>query len=277
MRILLTGASGGIGSAACHELHRRGHEVVATDRADRGNIPVKLHVVNLLDRHAVAALCDRLDAVIHLGNHIDYDPPDPQMIFGENMVMNINVLAAAQAGGARKMIFASSVQAFASRARLPDNRTSDRPPYLPLDGEIPEFATNFYALSKACGEDMLRFYARVYDTQAVAIRFPWTREPGHFEVVARTWREKYQWLVPMGFCYLLYSDAARLIGDIIASDLPGYRCYFPTSHSNMLQTPSATIVAEFFAGVPIRKPLNPKGSLADTSRITAETGWEPSE
>lgn len=276
MRILVTGAAGGIGSAVCIELHRRGHDVVATDRVDRGNIPVKLHVANLLDRHAVTALCSRLDAVIHLGNHIDYDPPDPQLIFGENMVMNINVLAAAHEGGAKKMVFASSIQAMASRARLPDNRVTDRPPYLPLDGDIPEFSTNYYALSKACGEDMLRYYTRVFGTQTIAIRFPWTRQPGFFDEVVRQWRVKYQWLVPMGFCYLTFPDAGRLLGAIMESDLPGSRCYLPTARDNMLGVPSAEIIKEFFADVPIRKPMPPGGTLADNSKISADTGWEPS-
>jgi UDP-glucose 4-epimerase len=273
MRVLVTGASGAIGSFACRELHSAGHEVIATDRVDRGNIPVKTHVADLLDRNAVDAVCDKIDAVLHLGNHAGYKPADPQKIFGENMVMNINVFASALAAGAKKMVFASSVQVIASEPRLPDNRV-DRPAYLPLDGETPDFPTNPYALSKGCGETMLRFYTRVYGTQTVAIRFPTTGPPGVFTGAPNEFPKLY-WTPALAFTYLTYADAGRLCAAIIAADLPGHRSYLPTSRHNVVRRPTAELLARFYAGVPVHKPIDAEGTLADLSRLEADTGWRP--
>jgi nucleoside-diphosphate-sugar epimerase len=277
MRVLVTGASGGIGSVSCRELHRAGHEVIATDRVDRGKLPMKLHVANLLDRHAVSALCERLDAVLHLGNHTGYKPADPQLVFGENMVMNINVFASAQAAGVKKMVFASSIQVIASQPRLPDDAV-DALPYLPLDGEIPEFSTNPYALSKACGENMLRFYTRVYGTQTVAIRFPSTGEPEWYASVVAKFPEFVSRTPTLGFSFMTHTDAGRLCAATIAAHLPGYRCYLPSSAHNIVRQPAARLLREFYADVPIRKPIGDgTATLVDLSGITADTGWRPME
>ena len=276
MRILVTGAAGGIGSVACRELHDAGHEVIATDRADRGNIPVKLHVADLLDRHAIAALCGRLDAVLHLGNHTDYKPRDPQLIFGENMVININVFAAAHAAGAKKMIFASSIQVISSQPRLPDNAV-DPLPYLPLDGDVPDFSTNYYALSKACGENMLRFYSRVYGTQAIAIRFPSTNHPELYAGIAAEYPNVSPRAATMAFAYMTYADAGGFCAAVANADLPGYRCYQPSSRFNMIRRTTGQVIAEYLSDVPIRGTFEPDGTLVNLSRIAAETGWRPKD
>jgi nucleoside-diphosphate-sugar epimerase len=70
MKVVLTGATGFIGSHVLTELHRRGHEVTAPVRDDsqadtvkaRGATPV---VTDLYDRAAVASLLANADAAIH--------------------------------------------------------------------------------------------------------------------------------------------------------------------------------------------------------------------
>lgn len=71
MRVLLTGAAGCLGAETCHRLSAAGHDVVAADHVFRGDLPVKLRVADLLDRHAVYPLLEGCEAVVHLANHAD--------------------------------------------------------------------------------------------------------------------------------------------------------------------------------------------------------------
>jgi nucleoside-diphosphate-sugar epimerase len=215
--------------------------------------------------------------VVHLGNHIDFDPRDPQMIFGENMRMNVNVLQAAVDQGARKLLFASSIQVIASVPRLPDGHPIDQPAYLPLDGDSPAFATNPYALSKQAGEVMLEYYTRVYGVDTIAVRWPWMQvtEDRLRHVVG--WEKTMPQLPVLAFSYLSFDDAAELVGAIVRATMPGNRIYLPASQHNMLQRPAAEVIREYFPTVPLRKPIDQIESLIDISRITRETGWSPRE
>ena len=275
MRVMVTGAAGRLGIETCKALAAGGHEVVALDRADRPGLPVKLHVVNLLDAKRVAELAKGIDAVAHLGNHIDYSPPDAPMIFGENMQMNINVFDGAILGGAKKMVFASSIQAMISVPDVPVHNDDTRPPQLPIDGECPARPSNPYGLSKACGEVMLQYYSRNYGTSTVAIRYPWMHDAGKLREYFTDWRKRVPWIRRHAFAYVSYADGAALIGAILRSDLPGFRVYLPSADDNLLNRPAAEVIREVYPGVPLRKPIEQIDRLVDTSRITAETGWRP--
>lgn len=281
MRILVTGASGNLGSATCRELHAQGHDVLATDLVGRDDLPTKVHAVNLLDRARVDALVDRVDVVVHNGNHIDFSPPDPQMIFNENMTMNMNVLQAGVNAGARKLIFASSIQVIASTPRLPEEDLTDLPMYLPLDGDHPARPTNPYALSKFEGEVMLAYFSRVYGVHSIALRWPWMFRENEKERIFSTIHTKLQWTRRLGFAFLPFPDAARLIAAIVKADYRHVprgttRVYLPAARTNLALEPAADAVRKYFPTVPLRKPIDSLDALVDNALITRETGWAPS-
>lgn len=275
MKIMVTGAAGQLGSRTVRVLHEAGHEVVATDRAARHAIPVELHVADLLDRHAMTELARGIDAVAHLGNHTDFSPPDPQMIFNENMTMNMNVLQAAIDGGARKIVFASSIQVVASLPKLSKHEAVEQPAYLPLDSDSPAVPTNPYALSKRCGEVMLEYFTRVYQAQTVAIRFPWMFPMEHLAEVRPKWQEQPSLLRQLALSYMSYDDGATLVAAIMATDLPGHRIYLPASRHNLAGLPAREIIEKHLPNVPLRRPLSEIESTVDISRIVGETGWSP--
>jgi len=279
MRVLVTGAAGRIGSEVCRALAGDGHDVVATDARSRDDLPVKVHVADLLDRHAVSKVAVKLDACVHLGNHIDFVPPDPQLIFGENMTININVFQAAVDGGAKKLVFASSFQAVQSVPRL-EGQKDELPRYLPIDGDMPPHPTNPYALSKVCGEEMLRYYSRVFGTQSIAVRFPGTFPAAQIPTEFSNWRERWPWVVRQAGAYLSTADAGGLVASIMRTDLPGFRVYQPGSKYNFVRRPAREMIEQHFAGVPLKKPVEafePGGGLIDLSKITRETGWSPKD
>jgi UDP-N-acetyl-alpha-D-quinovosamine dehydrogenase len=111
VRILVTGASGFIGSALCGELCARGHAVRAAVRSAADEEPERLERVVVSDiagEFDRGALLDGIETVVHLvavGSAVD-----------EAMLRRINVeaavrLARAAAGRVRRFVFLSSVKA----------------------------------------------------------------------------------------------------------------------------------------------------------------------
>jgi nucleoside-diphosphate-sugar epimerase len=275
LKVTVTGAAGRIGSFVTRALVEAGHDVVATDRRGRDDLPVPVRVADLLDREACHALVDGADAVVHLGNHPSLYKRIPRVVYGENAAMNANVFEAALERGVRRLVFASSVQAIGSgRRRGPDDPGSGLP-YLPMDGRAPARPGNLYALSKDAGEQMLAYYARHHGRTCVAIRFPLTldlsREPRD---PAAPIEPDYGKLDEC-FAYLDVRDAASLVVAVLAAPLEGYRCYFPASRGNLAARPVAELVRDYYPTVPLRRPIEQVESLVDTSDIERETGWTP--
>lgn len=279
MKVVVTGAAGRMGSESCEALRADGHEVIATDRVQAPPGRPALRVADLLDAHAVeAAFGDgSLDAVVHLGNHISYAPPDPRMIYNENVAMNMNVFQSAADRGAKRIVFASSIQAIVSQPELPHGKMTRNPPYFPLDGDTPARPTNPYGLSKQVGEVMADYFVRVYEMSGVALRLPWLGSPETIAAIIADKKRKSPYDAPMGFSYLSYRDAGLLVAAILRADLPGFRIYTPASLHNRRAKPAHEVIAEFLPDAPLRSPLNDAAgeSLVDISAITRETGWQP--
>lgn len=112
MRILVTGASGFIGTALCRELRVRGHFVRAAVRSaadEEPDRPERVVVTDIAGEFDRGALLHGIDAVVHLAavGHRAVD---------EAMLRRINVegatrLARAAAGHVRRFVFLSSVKA----------------------------------------------------------------------------------------------------------------------------------------------------------------------
>jgi nucleoside-diphosphate-sugar epimerase len=98
-KVLVTGASGKIGSAVVRALHAEGFEVRATDRHRFRDLPVRIEVADLRDPIACYELADGMEAVVHLGNHPNLFAADPQTVYAENLRMNVNVFQAAGESG----------------------------------------------------------------------------------------------------------------------------------------------------------------------------------
>lgn len=281
MKVLLTGAAGGLGSTTLHHLHEASVDVRATDIRANARAQVRIQVANLLQPENCYALMEDVEAVIHLANLPGPDHGTAQKVFGENITMNMNVLQAAREMGVRKVIFASSVQAYMGNRHF---RDADAAPtsvrYLPLDGHHPATPGNPYALSKSMTEDMLRYFVKFQGIHsAVAVRFP---RLGSLEWMARGLRaattpptiDPYTQL-DCAFTWLTHSDAARLLLAIVRTELPGYRCYMPASPTPAINMSPREIIERFFRGVPLQKPIEQIDALWDISAITADTGWKP--
>lgn len=276
--VLVTGATGKLGTRTCEVLKERGYALRASDQKLPPDFPFELEPGDLKDEFFVHRLVRGVSAVVHLGNHPNaFVGPSPQRILAENTQMNANVFHAALQHGVRHVIFASSVQAFLytdfSRMEPPY-----RMPYLPLDGRAPcAPGPNTYGQSKEFAERMLQLAcASQPQLSATSLRFPMLVNDHmvqRFETIRTlkgNWFNFHECL-----SHLTFEDGAELIAACLQRSTPGYRQYFPALALQLGRRTAADVIAEFYPDTPLLQERERIGELIDISEITRDVGWTP--
>jgi UDP-glucose 4-epimerase len=159
-RILLTGATGYIGSHTWLALHEAGYEVVGVDNfansspvvLDRlaellGMRPV-FEDVDVCDRVALTAVLERtpIDAVVHFAAHkaVGESMMKPLEYYRNNLGGLINTAQVMQDHGVKTLVFSSSATVYG------------QPETLPIREDAVLSATNPYGTTKLLGEQLLR-------------------------------------------------------------------------------------------------------------------------
>src|SRR5206468_2997835 len=55
--------------------------------------------------------------------------------------------------------------------------------------------------------------------------------------------------------YLMFSDAAELVGATLEKQLPGYHQYYPAQTLDVRGVSVADLIREFYPSVPLRRPI----------------------
>ena len=113
-RVVITGASGFIGSAVVRAVQARGAVVVAVvePQADARNlegIDTERAVLDIRDPDAVRAACKGARFVIHLAAVYRFWARDPKIFYEVNVGGTLNVLDAVAAAGCERLVFTSTV------------------------------------------------------------------------------------------------------------------------------------------------------------------------
>lgn len=163
-RILITGCAGFIGSNLADRLCRKGYSVVGVDNLSYGlasQIPpaVEFHKADIRDP-AIIPLFNNVDTVFHLAakNCIADCQKDPVETASINVEGTVNVFAAAQRNGVRKVVYAESSAIYEGSTRLPTPETEEAP-------------ESFYALSKQAAHLFALGYARFHGLRLSGLRY----------------------------------------------------------------------------------------------------------
>ena len=163
MKVLVTGASGYIGSHAALELLNAGHEVVGFDNLSNSTEesvvrvrqitgkPFRFQKLDLLDKSGLSLLLkEGFDAVMHFAGlkAVGESVEKPELYRENNVVGSGNLIAAMKASNCRRLIFSSSCTVY---GEVKNN---------PVDESHPRSAVNPYGGTKLAVEEMCFELAR---------------------------------------------------------------------------------------------------------------------
>lgn len=195
MRVLVTGASGRIGSAFSASCEGRDLQLVRADLEDRqptSTFPFQR--LDITDEDACRQACQGVDAVLHLAADPDPDADFRASVLPVNLVGTYNVATAAVDAGVRRFVFASSAQAVAGYPTRREILETDAP-----------WPANDYGVAKAFGEALCASLAVTSSTDFVSVRIGnYLPSPPGPEA---SWRDRAAWLSPRDANQLLYLAA----------------------------------------------------------------------
>ena len=172
MRVLVTGASGYIGSHASLELLTSGHEVVGFDNLSNSSPhavqrvreltgkPFRFEKLDLLDAPGLSRLLkEGFDAVVHFAGlkAVGESVQKPELYRKNNVEGSANLLSAMKAAGCRRLVFSSSSTVYGDVKKNPVTENHSRA------------AVNPYGATKLAIEDMCFDLARSDKSWRIAL------------------------------------------------------------------------------------------------------------
>ena len=279
MKVLVTGAHGKVGRALVPRLMEAGHELRASDltRPDWDRVdPAEAEdywQVDLTDAGAAYALAAGMDVVVHTAAIPQPIHNAPHVVFGTNMLSTFNVLEAAIAGGARRLVNFSSetVPGFPYALR------PFAPEYLPIDEEHPIRPQDAYATAKWFGELLCERAVERSELRCTSIRPSWVQDEGSYERNLGPIVRDPSVLIGNYLGYIDVHDLCEAIVLAIETDLPGHEVFYIASPDTIGGHPLVeTVKAHYDAdGIAFRPTARPDSSSVSTAKAERLLGWTP--
>ena len=205
MKVLVTGGAGFIGSNLVRKLLEEGHSVAVLDNLLSGyrdnldfahGMPMRFTEGDVRDDTAVSLAIEGAEVVFHLaasvGNKRSIDHPimDAEI----NLLGTIRLLEAARRAGVRKIVTSSSAGIFGELKTLPIREDH------PIEPDTP------YGCSKLAEEKVCLAYAKLYDIEAICLRY--------FNVYGPNQRfDAYGNVIPIFAFQVLRGEPLTILGD----------------------------------------------------------------
>ncbi len=275
MRVLVTGAGGGIGRVVVAELAANGHAVVALDRAAEG-VPsgaggaAEVHVGDCRDAALVRAALAGVEAIVHLAGVPAPGIVADQELFAGNTQATFTVLDEAVRAGVRRVATASSVSALG--AAWAEDHVS--PLYLPLDEGHPLRPREAYALAKQVDEATEEMFCRRDGITVVALRFPFTDTAAAIAERAQRVADDPSEGARELWAYLDVRDAARACRLAVEATVPpGFHPVYVVADDTLAPLPTEQLVRQFHPETELRESLPGRRTAYATARAVALLGF----
>ena len=290
---LVTGGAGFIGSHLAERLVRDGHRVRVVDNLSTGSEQNLAHLQQDLELQRGdirdPAVCQRACSGIELVYHVAALPSVPRSMANpwashdHNVNGTLQLLLAARAAGARRIVYSSSSSIYGDTAVLPKVETLEPLPRSP------------YAAAKLGGEQAVLAYSRSGLLEGVALRYFNVFGPRQYPGSA------YAAIIPVLFHGALKGGSAQLYGDgkqtrdftyidnivaanLLAASAPAAKaCGWPINIGAGARTSLLEVIqlVEQVTGKPVQLERLPardgdvRDSLASLERAAALLGYHP--
>jgi nucleoside-diphosphate-sugar epimerase len=275
-RVLVTGAAGKLGRAVVADLVSHGWDVLAVDRVRPAETTAEWVVADLTDHGQVLELLTggtdehlgRIDAVVHLAALPAPGLQPNSAIFGNNVTATWNVFQAARAAGVRRVVWASSETVLGLPFDAP-------PPYLPVDEEYRPRPESTYSLVKALEEEMAHHFCRWDPTVTmIGLRFSNVMQPHDYEQFPGFDTDPHlrKWNL---WGYIDARDGAQAVRRALTAAVTGLDVFIIANADTVMTRSSASLAAEVFPDVPVRKELDQHETLLSIDRARQVLGYIP--
>ena len=188
MKVLVTGGTGTVGQPVTERLVKHGWDVHVIGLDAEIEVPGATYAqCDIMQYDALREAMHGCRAVVHLAA-ISHPMSVPgQEIFQINGAGTFNVFEAAAAEGIKRVVQASSINAFGCFWGL----TEISPHYLPIDEDHPTYTTDAYSFSKEAVEGIGAYYWRREGISSIAFRLPgvWTAQRSNDTTLRQRQRE----------------------------------------------------------------------------------------
>lgn len=271
MKVLITGAAGGIGRVVARAFTQAGESVVGVDRVARPQGFVGEWVeCDLAGAPLGPTLFTGVDAVLHLAAVPGRGVVSDRELFINNSASTYSVLDAACEAGVRRIVVASSISIYGTvwadreitPAELPLRETSEIRP------------AEAYALAKEVDEAIARMMCRRFDVSIALLRLP--RVTGVDHIVERSAlveadpAEAAREL----WAYLTLDDAAEAFRRAAVAAFDGCLAITVVSPQPLATIDIATTAAQFYPDTPSTLQAGEPGFAIDRARQVL--GFTPS-
>ncbi len=285
MKILVTGASGGVGRAVVRDLLDANHEVKTFDRAP---LPrdlrerCEMQLGELTDRYAVLRAVEGVEAVAHLAAIPNPMGGNELNLFAPNVLGTQLVFEACESFDVKRVVIASSCSILGlAFQNAPHGEEKIAPHFLPIVEGHPIENCDVYGLSKQCNEATAGMYARRTGMATTCLRLQAVHSTEHLNPWMRRSLERgNEWKSRDLWGYVERRDAARAfrlsleqletghhVLNIVAQDYwaaPPYRALLERHYPSLLRSFDKAVEAGY----------NPAHGGWDSRRAQEVLGWK---
>ena len=285
MRIFFTGGSGKAGRHVVPYLLERGHRVVNADLVPLDHPGVDNLTVDITDSgqlfNAMSMLANfdeldlpqvpRFDAVVHFAAVPRIMITPDNECYRVNVMGTYNVIEAALKLGIRKVIFASSETTYG----ICFAQGERRPEYLPVDEEHPTVPEDSYAMSKVVNEVTARSFQARTGADIYGLRINNVIEPHEYQAMFPAFVADPALRRRNVFAYIDARDLGQMVDRCLATDGLGYQVFNVSNDDTSVGMPTPEVIARFYAGVPVRAPLEGHATPYSNAKAREMVGFAP--
>jgi len=265
-RIAVTGSKGGTGSSIVAVLRASGYEVLGIDRVPAEQGDPDYIQLDLRDAAGVNDAFSGADAVVHFGSVPGTDDMSTTAGFHNVAVAGFNVFQAAKNVGIRRLVWASSVEAYGDFRRHPS---------LPVTEDSPLAPPGIYGASKVMLESLARDYCRWYGMSIAGFRLTRIIYDNEF---GRAKLKRFTEDDGLGhdtlWSYVDARDVSTACQAWLESDLVGCEVFNVAADNVHVETPTAELLQKYgYGDHPVQREFGEFESLFSSRKLRSMLNW----